>query len=132
LRGAEGIIDEVSVVVGSRIEWSDRRHDARLITWVVNPVGNVSGKAVGATKEAVRGPEATRKLGEAREKLPPPPPGTPKYADYDGPINNAVPPSPGRAHPSQATGPTLLEITHPMITRESLAQLHRLAEERQR
>jgi hypothetical protein len=65
LRGAEGIIDEVSVVVGSRIEWSDRRHDARLITWVVNPVGNVAGKAVGAAKEAARGQEAARKLGEA-------------------------------------------------------------------
>jgi hypothetical protein len=65
LRGAEGIIDEVSVVVGSRIEWSDRRHDAKLITWVVNPVGSVAGKAVGAAKEAGRGREAAGKLEEA-------------------------------------------------------------------
>jgi hypothetical protein len=100
LRGAEGIIDEVSVVVGSRVEWSDRRHDAKLITWVVNPVGNISGKAIGAAKEAVRRPEAARKLVETDQKLPPPPPGHPKPADYDGPLSNLVPPSPGRAHPS--------------------------------
>jgi hypothetical protein len=100
------MLEEVSVVTGSRVEWVDRRNDARLITWVINPVGPARGQGVGATTG-----------GEAQSAPP------------------ALPPHPGQPviyHPAQATSPTLLEVTTPLMMPDQLSTLHKLAEERQR
>lgn len=108
MRGAEGLLEEVCVVVGNRVEWADCRNDAKLITRVINPVGPAGGQGVGATREAPKKP-------------PTPPPQNSTLAEYDGPISNPRPPHPDHQHPSQSTSPTLLEVSHPMATKEHLA-----------
>jgi hypothetical protein len=39
-------VDEVSVIVGSRIEWVDHCSEVRLITRVINPMGPTNGSLV--------------------------------------------------------------------------------------
>ena len=91
LRGAAGILEEVNVVVGSRVEWVDRRNDARLTTWVINPVGPAGGVGVGGA-----GPPPKQE-----QKLPPPPP-SPAEEEFT----------------FSRPDPTLLEITVPFATQE--------------
>ena len=90
LRGAEGILDEVSVVTGSRVEWMDRRRDMRLFTRLVNPVGPAGGAGVA---QAVPQPSLATQV----DPLPPPPPGLRPPAQH-----TAAPGSVGRhVHPAQ-------------------------------
>ena len=90
LRGAEGILDEVSVVTGSRVEWMDRRRDMRLFTRLVNPVGPAGGAGVA---QAVPQPSLATQV----DPLPPPPPGPRPPAQH-----TAAPGSVGRhVHPAQ-------------------------------
>ena len=39
LRGAKGLVDEVAVITGSRVEWSDTRNNMKMVTPLDNPVG---------------------------------------------------------------------------------------------
>ena len=67
LRGAQGMLEEVQVVAGSRVEWYDRRRDARFITRVVNPVGPVGAPGIGATAPTPSGSGQAVGAGRAGE-----------------------------------------------------------------
>lgn len=95
LRGAAGLLEEVQVVTGSRVEWYDRRNDVRMITRLVNPVGPAGAPGVASTSPADFTPPKAgggsgassavqRGTDRGQEQLPPPPPRGPDAAGAGG------------------------------------------------
>lgn len=39
MRGAQGLVQEVAIITGSRVEWSDTRNNMKMVTPLDNPVG---------------------------------------------------------------------------------------------
>jgi hypothetical protein len=128
LSGAHGLLEGTGVFSGSHVMWK-MADGTKYETKVLNQKGPAGRPAVMAAVPPRAAPTVSAHTHPAAGGGTAPPAPAARTAT-PGTTAAQQPPGGGSRYPPPWTGPSLLEIESPLMTREQLAQLHELAEER--